>query len=128
MNLSATTLQRLIAVPFITLGGWALVAPQSVLDLAVRPEMQVTGPLAPLLMGCFGAQAVLCSIFILTSRFTRYSFAVYGVALLPFFWFNYHFYFVQPVINAVMAVDCIGNIIMLILCILGWKTAVAEGR
>lgn len=126
--LSATTLQRLIAVPFLTLGGWALLAPHSVLDLAVRPEMLPPGPLAPLLMGCFGAQAVLCSLFILTSRFTRYSFALYAVALLPFFWFNYHYYFVQPVLNALMAVDFIGNIAMLALCLLGWRAAVAEGR
>ena len=126
--LSATTLQRLIALPFVTLGAWALLAPTSVQQLAIRPEAQDFSPVATLLMQCFGAQAILCSLFILTSRFTRYSFLAYGIALLPFFWFNYYFVFVMPLFTIGMMIDFVANVGMLFLCLLGWRAAVAEGR
>ncbi len=44
-----------------------------------------------LMIGCFGAQAVLGGLFIWFSVWTRTTFLVYALALLPFFWFNYWF-------------------------------------
>lgn len=115
--------QRLIAAVFLVLGGWCLVAPQSVLDLAVRPEFQSDAPLVPILVGCFGAQAVLAGLFAAFSRFTRATFAAYAVALLPFFVFDGWFYAVRPVFTPVILLDAVGNLIMFALCVVGWRSS-----
>ena len=121
--MSAVTTQRLIGLVFAVLGGWALVFPQSVIDLGVRPEFHSKDFLATFTMACFGAQACLFALVAFTARFTRLTFAVYGMALLPFFVFNYWFYFRVPLVNELMLVDFAGNCIMLGLCWHGWKVA-----
>ena len=91
--------QRLLALPFLILGGWCLLAPQMVERLTITPAYQHLSATSALLIGCFGAQAVLGGLFIAFSRWTKASFAIYAAALLPFFWFNYYFLFVVPVMN-----------------------------
>ena len=121
--MSARTTQYLIGAVFAVLGGWALLAPQSVIDLGVRPDYNTGDYLATLVMACFGAQACLFALVAFTAIFTRRTFAGYGIALLPFFLFNYWFYFVNPVMNELMLIDFAGNCIMLALCWHGWKVA-----
>lgn len=116
-------LQRLLALPFLVLGGWCLLHPHSVERLGFRPEYQHLSTTSALLMGCFGAQAVLNGLFILLSRFTRWTFFGYGLALLPFFFFNYYFVFVLPVFSSWMALDFFANALMLFLCVAGWRAA-----
>lgn len=82
--------QRLLALPFLIPGGWCLVAPHMVERLGINPDYQHLSTTSALLMGCFGAQAVLGELFIACSRWTKATFAIYGVALLPYFWFNYY--------------------------------------
>ena len=112
--------QRLIAVPFLVLGSWCLLLPEMVERLGVRPEYYHGSATTALFIGCFGAQAVLSGLFAAFSRFTRTTFLVYGLALLPFFWFNYWFVFVVPIFNQWMALDFIANVAMLVLCALGY--------
>ena len=116
--------QRLIALPFLVLGGWCLLMPEMVERLGLRPEHYQGTTASALLMGCFGAQAVLSGLFAAFSRFTRTTFLVYGIALLPFFWFNYWFVFVVPVFNAWMALDFVSNLAMLVLCVIGYRASV----
>ena len=111
--------QRLIATPFLVLGAWCLLAPAMVERLVVRPEYFHGSTTTALLIGCFGAQAVLSGLFAAFSRFTRATFLVYGIALLPFFGFNYWFVFVVPVFNQLMLVDFVSNAAMLALCVVG---------
>ena len=113
--------QRLIAAPFLVLGAWCLLAPRMVERLGVRPEYYHGDTTTALLIGCFGAQAVLSGLFAAFSRFTRTTFLVYGIALLPFFWFNYWFVFVVPVFNELMLVDFASNAAMLALCVVGYR-------
>lgn len=115
--------QRLIAVPFLVLGAWCLLFPQMVERLGFRPEYYQGTPTTALMMGCFGAQAVLAGLFAFFSRFTRTTFLVYGVALLPFFWFNYWFVFVVPMFSSWMALDFIANVAMLSLCVIGYRAS-----
>ncbi|MDO9429958.1 MAG: hypothetical protein V4820_08200 [Pseudomonadota bacterium] len=119
--MSTILIQRLIAVPFLVLGGWALLFPGMVERLTIAPDYQHNTATSALLIGCFGAQAVLSGLFAAFSRFTRTTFLVYAVALLPFFWFNYWFVFVVPMFNAWLALDFVSNVAMLILCLLGWR-------
>jgi hypothetical protein len=64
--------------------------------------------------------------FIAFSRWTRSTFAIYGAALLPFFWFNYYFVFVVPVMTRLMAIDLVSNLFMLGLCVWGYRIAPAR--
>lgn len=115
-----------LAAVFFTLGGWALLAPGHVIETVVRPEYQRSDRLTLLCMACFGAQAWLAGLFITFSRFTRITFLAYGIALLPFFVFNYWFTRVEPIFNSLGLIDFVGNIIMLALCVYGWRLAGKE--
>ena len=70
---------------------------------------------------------MLSGLFAAFSRFTRTTFLVYGVALLPFFWFNYWFVFVVPIFNQWMALDFIANVAMLALCAAGYRKSGKRG-
>lgn len=118
--------QRLIAVPFLVLGAWCLVLPGQVERLGFRPEYLHASTTTAVLMGCFGAQAILSGLFAAFSRFTRTTFLVYGIALLPFFWFNYWFVFVVPVFNQLMLIDFAANVAMLALCVIGYRASARE--
>lgn len=118
-------IQHLIAAVFFVLGGWCLLAPSSVLALSVRPAYQSDAPIAAIAVGCFGAQAMIAGTFAAFSTFTRRTFLAYGIAVLPFFAFDYYFYAVRPVFNEVILLDALGNAIFLALCILGYRKAEA---
>ena len=113
-------IQRLIALPFLTLGAWCLFFPAMVERLGVNPPYQHLSTTTALFMGCFGAQAILSGLFAWFSRFTRTTFLVYAIALLPFFWFNYWFVYEVPVLNQWMALDFASNSAMLALSLWGW--------
>ena len=123
--MSSKRIQHLLAAVFFVLGGWCLVSPSSVLDLAIRPEWRSDAPIVPVLVGAFGAQALIAGLFAATATFTRTTFAFYGAALLPFFVFDYYFYAVEPMLTEIGLLDAVGNVAMLVLCWLGWKRAPA---
>lgn len=118
-------IQSAIATVFFVLGGWALLAPQSVIDLAFLPEYRTGTPILAFCVACFGAQAMIAGLFAAFSRFTRATFLAYGIALIPFFVFDWWFTFVDPVFTMVGLLDAAGNAIMLALCVLGWRKAEA---
>ena len=118
-------IQRGIAAVFLILGGWCLFLPQSVLDLTVTQEWRSDAPIVCVLMSAFGAQASIAGLFAWTARFTRTTFLVYGIALLPFFIFDY-WAFTEGMISPLGLLDAVGNVIMLVLCYLGWKRTPQE--
>lgn len=124
--MSARTIQYILASVFLVLGGWCLVSPGSVLDLAITPAYRSDAPIVPILMGAFGAQALIAAVFAAFSTFTKTTFVAYGLALLPFFVFDYWFYAVVPMLTAVGLLDAVGNIVMLALCVLGWRALDAQ--
>ncbi len=69
--MSVRTIQYLLALVFFVLGGWCLVAPESVLELAITPQYRSDAPIVPILMAAFGAQAVIAGTFAAFTRFTR---------------------------------------------------------
>jgi hypothetical protein len=120
---TARRCQHWLAAIFFVLGGWCLVSPSSVLTLAIRPDYRSDAPIVPILMGAFGAQALIAALFAGFSRFTRATFAAYGAALLPFFAFDYYFYAVEPMLTPIGLLDAVGNVAMLALCVIGWRNA-----
>ena len=121
--MSARQAQIGLAAVFLILGGWCLILPATVLDLAFRPDYRSEAPLVPILIACFGAQAMLAGLFAAFAIFTRRTFAVLALALLPFFAFDYWFTFVQPMLTPIGAIDAVGNLAMLGLCWIGWRRA-----
>ena len=114
-------IQRLIALPYLILGGWCLFAPRMVEQLTVAPAYQHLSATSALFIGCFGAQATLCGLFIWFSEWRRRTFMMYTIALLPFFWFNYWFVFEVPIFNRWLVLDFGANAAMLGLSLWGWK-------
>ena len=114
-----------IAAVFFVLGGWALLAPRSVIELTFLPQYRTGTPILAFAVACFGAQAMISGLFAAFSRFTRATFLAYGIALLPFFAFNAWFTFVDPVFTMMGLLDAVGNVVMLALCVMGWKRAEA---
>ncbi len=119
--MSVRNIQYAIAAVFFILGGWCLIVPQSVIDLTIRPDYRPDDAIAPLLIGCFGAQACIAGLFAAFSIFTRATFLAYGIGVLPFFGFNIYFYFVEPVFNELILLDAAGNAIFVVLCFLGYR-------
>lgn len=101
--------------------------PGMVERLSLRPEYVRGDTVTAVLLGCFGAQAVLAGLFAWFSRFTRTTFLVYAIALLPFFWFNYWFVFVVPLFSEWMLLDFGANVAMLILCVIGYRASPKAG-
>jgi hypothetical protein len=116
-------IQYLLAAVFFGLGGWCVISPESVLDLSIRPAFRAHAPIEAFLIGAFGAQALIAALFAATARFTRTTFLAYGLGLIPFFVFDYWFYAVTPVLTEVGLLDAVGNVIMLALCVIGWRRA-----
>ena len=124
--MSARSIQFAIASVFFVLGGWALFLPQSVIDLTIRPEFVSGSDFERFAVACFGAQALISGLFAAFARFTRTTFLAYGIALLPFLAFNYWFFVVEPVLTAIGLLDLVGNVVMLGLCVLGYRAAGTE--
>jgi hypothetical protein len=80
-----------------------------------------------LIVGCFGAQAVLVGLVTWTSRFTSRTFLVFGLAAsLPFLCFNYYFYFVRGMFTGWIGLDALGNIGILACGLLGYRLSTRE--
>jgi len=118
-------IQWAIAAVFFVLGGWALLAPRSVIELTFLPEYRAGTPILPFAVACFGAQAMIAGLFAAFARFTKATFLAFGIALLPFFAFDIWFTFVDPVFTWLGLLDAVGNAIMLALCVIGWRRAEA---
>ena len=120
-SISIRSIQWCLASIFFVLGGWCLAWPSSVLDLTIAPAFRSSAPIVPILIGAFGAQALIAGLFAAFARFERATFVAYGLALLPFFLFDYWFYMVEPMLTSVGLLDVIGNLVMLVLCIMGFS-------
>lgn len=116
-------IQWLLASIFFILGGWCVIAPASVMMLAIRPEYRSAAPIALIAIGCFGAQAMIAGLFAAFSRFGRATFLAYGIALAPFFAFDLWYYAIEPMLTPIGLLDAVGNLGMLALCVVGWRAA-----
>lgn len=125
MEMTPKRIQFFIALVFFILGGWAAFFPQHVIDTTLLPEYREGGRILPFAIACFGAQALLSGLFAAFSRFSSLTFLVYGIALVPFFGFNYYFTLHDPVFTNIGLLDAVGNVIMLALCFVGWKKSKA---
>lgn len=118
--------QILIAAVFLILGGWALLAPASVIELAVTEAYRDSTFLTRFTMACFGAQAVLFGLMTLATPWRARGFLAFAVLLVPFFGFNYWFHYQVPVLTSIGMLDFAGNTVMFVLALIGWRAALRE--
>jgi len=119
--MTARHVQLFLAAIFLGLGGWCLLAPHSVERLVLKPEFQHLSQTSALLMGCFGAQAVLAGILIAVSTFSPRAFLVFGLAgSIPFFIFNWYFVYVAKMFTPFMLIDFAGNLGILSCGLIGY--------
>ncbi len=125
--MSSRALQIALAFIFLALGSWCLLFPSMVIELSFQPEFATPTQQARFMTGCFGAQAVLNGMILLTARFTPTTFLVFGlVGSVPFFAFNIWFTLVEPVLNAWMLLDFAGNLGILATGLWGWRVSRRE--
>ena len=109
--MKAQHIQYALAAIFIGLGSWCLIDPHGVERLVLRPEFQDLSATSAVLMGCFGAQAVLGGSVIALSKFTPRTFLVFGlIGSIPFFVFNWYFVFIAEMFTSFMLIDFVGNL------------------
>jgi len=117
----SASLQRFLASIFLVLGAWCMFLPRMVEQLTIRPEHQVLTATSSVFIACFGAQAVLCGAVIWFAKFTPKTFLAFGVlGSIPFFAFNYYFYFVEPIFTKWMLLDFAGNVAILVCGLAGY--------
>jgi hypothetical protein len=125
--LKSIHVQKALALIFLVLGGWCLFFPAAVEALVIRPQYYVGNATSALFVACFGAQAMLCGTVIYTSRFLPRTFLVFGLlASVPFFGFNYYFYFIKGMFTDWMLLDFAGNLAILAFSLLGYRLCVRE--
>lgn len=124
--MSARLCQNLIALVFLGLGGWALLAPGNVIELALTQPYQNGSFLARFAIACFGSQAVLFGIMALVVQWRARAFTIFALLLVPFFVFNWYFHYRLPVLTSIGMLDFAGNLVMLILAFLGWRACRRE--
>lgn len=125
--MEAIHLQKGLAFIFFSLGGWCLIDPMTIEKLVIRPEFYVGNSTTALFIGCFGAQAVLGSVVMWSSLFRPSTFLIFGiVGSVPFFVFNYYFYFEAKIFTEWMLLDFVGNTAILACGLLGYRLAKSE--
>ncbi|MGK0258223.1 MAG: hypothetical protein ACI96M_001656 [Candidatus Azotimanducaceae bacterium] len=128
-TMKAKYIQNLLGSIFLLLGTWALLFPSAVETFVLAPDYFIGSTSSALLIGCFGAQAILCSILIFCTTFSARTFLVFGlVGSLPFFGFNYYFVFILPIFTDWMLLDFVGNVGILMCGIIGWQIKLGEER
>jgi len=127
--LKAIHLQRILALIFIGLGAWCLLFPAVVELFVMRPAYYVGNSTSELFVACFGAQAILVGTVIYTSRFLPSTFLIFGiVASVPFFGFNYYFYFVRGMFTDWMILDFVGNVGIFACGLWGYRLSLKEAE
>ncbi|MFU7527963.1 hypothetical protein [Qipengyuania sp. ASV99] len=124
--MTARIAQSIIAAVFLGLGGWALLAPANVIDLALTEPYRDSSFIMRFSVACFGAQAVMFGIMALVVKWTARAFAVFAVVLVPFFVFNWYFHYEMPVLTSIGMLDFAGNVVMFAACLIGWRAARGE--
>ncbi|MEE4210295.1 MAG: hypothetical protein V2I43_13640 [Parvularcula sp.] len=115
--LSPRRVQNGIAAVFLSLGGWAILFPEFVVSLTMTPPYR-EGAGVPFVLGCFGLQACICGALLLLTTLDRRGFILFALICAPFLVFDVWFVVVQPVLTPLGgALDGIGNIIMISLCL-----------
>jgi hypothetical protein len=134
---SISPYQYFMGVVFTSMGLATMLLPEKVLDHSLSREFldlpaNAVGSLAKypksliLMVQCFGSQASLCGLLILTSKFRKSTFKYFGFAMIPYFIFDYYFWHTKALTTFGAVGDGVGNVIFSVCSILGYRQAIAD--
>lgn len=114
--------QMFMGSVFAGMGVATMVFPKTITEMSFTKQFLgkegVTPPLI-LTMRCFGSQAALCGLLILSSTFDANTYRNFGLAMIPYFAFDVHCYSVGALTTFGAVGDGIGNVIFAACCLLG---------
>lgn len=117
--------QLFMGTVFTTMGLGTMLFPKMAIEMSFTPQYLgkegATPPLT-LMTRCFGSQATLCGLLILTSNFTADTFRNFGLAMIPYFVFDFHYWNNGALTNFGAIGDAVGNAIFAGCCFIGYKT------
>lgn len=102
-----------------------MIAPGPLLRLSLAKPPPLDNAATLLIFACFGAQACLCGLLLLTARMDAWAFKTWAVAMLPFLVFDAYFYQNGMLTTFGAGGDCVGNILFIVLSCHGARQAAA---
>ena len=115
--------QLLMGTVFTTMGLGTMLFPKFAIETSFSPQYLgkegVTPPVA-LITRCFGSQATLCGLLILSSNFSADTFRNFGLAMIPYFVFDFHYWNVGALTIFGALGDAVGNAIFAGCCYVGY--------
>ncbi len=116
--------QIFMGTVFTGLGLATMLFPKKAAELSFKEEFLgkegVSKPLK-LTMQCFGSQATLCGILILTSKFTADTFKIFGLAMIPYLAFDYYAWQTDALTPLGAIGDAVGNVIFAACSLVGYN-------
>ncbi len=113
--------RQIMEAAYLALGLATMALPDVMLDISVQDPSQ-GNDLTRLVFQCFGFQATLCALVILTSRFRAVTYLAFAAAVIPVFVFDYWFWTVEPVLTGFgAAIDAVFNVIFVTMCWIGFQ-------
>lgn len=114
--------QRVQGSLFLLMGGACVVFPRLLLQLSLR-DFQASSStdhhLLPLVFACFGAQACLCGLLLLTTQMNEQSFKMWALGMFPFIVFDVCFYQNGTLTAFGAGGDFVGNVIFILTSVYG---------
>jgi hypothetical protein len=109
-------LQFTMGTVFSGMGLATMLFPVQIANLSLTKEFLGRDGVTPalkLVMQCFGAQASLCGMLIYNTKWTACSYKYFGLSILPFLAFDYHFWKNGALTQFGAIGDAVGNLIFL---------------
>lgn len=117
-------LQTLLGGVFGGMGVATMLFPVKITELSFRKEFlgpEGVTPALKLAIQCFGSQAALCGLLILSSKFTRRTYRNFGLAMIPYFVFDWYFWQSGALTDFGALGDAAGNVIFTLCCLAGYS-------
>jgi hypothetical protein len=91
--------------------------PTQVLKLSV---LHTPSPALTLMTRCFGAQASMCGLLLLTTNMNKRAYKYFGLAMIPFFVFDGYFWWIGRLTHFGGIGDALGNVVFAFCCYKGY--------
>mmetsp|Transcript_9779 Transcript_9779/g.14137 ORF Transcript_9779/g.14137 Transcript_9779/m.14137 type:complete len:135 (-) Transcript_9779:2912-3316(-) len=131
MDITTRKIQMFMGVVFTGMGLATVAFPATVANLSFTNAFlgkEGVTPALQLVMQCFGSQASLCGLLILSSDFRIGTFRNFGLAMIPYFIFDYHFWKTGALTLFGASGDAVGNSIFSFCCYIGYNRLNGRNR
>ena len=112
---------------FTTMGLGTMLFPGLLLPISLKNHASSDSADLTLTFRCFGAQATLCGLILLSLRPTAKFYRNFGLAILPFFVFDYMAWHNDMITTFGALGDAAGNIVFTGCSYIGWKRTTEKG-